>query len=102
MWVCHVARRKARKVVERVVEMRERWVCSVRSKAMVGREGWGYESGKLEGRERVVRCGKFWFVLGFVVEGAFTMVTDNEHKHRSFVTDLQIATRQYCHRTLLE
>jgi hypothetical protein len=36
MWVCHVARRKARKVVERVVEMRERWECSVRSKAMVG------------------------------------------------------------------
>jgi hypothetical protein len=51
MWVCHVARRNWRKVVERVVEMRERWECSVRSKAMVGREGWGYESGNWkEGR----------------------------------------------------
>jgi hypothetical protein len=104
MWVCHVARRNWRKMVERVVEMRERWVCSVGRRDIVGGVVDAVMGGEV-GRKR--EGGEVWRILVCVVllfccEVAFTMATDNEDKHRPFITDLQSATWQYCHRTLLE
>jgi hypothetical protein len=69
MWVCHVARRKARKVVERVVEMRERWVCSVGSKAMVGGVVNAVMGGEVGRKREGGEVWKFLVCVGFCCSG---------------------------------